>query len=81
MAPCSYSALHYPGPNPHILYGALVGGPNLEGEYEDDRSDYVKNEVAIDYNAGFQGAVAGNKEVFIIMLKYKMVSSSCFIPE
>lgn len=35
-----------------------MGGPNLQDEYEDVRNDAVKNEVAVDYNAGFQGAVA-----------------------
>ncbi len=45
-------------PNEHILYGALVGGPDAYGAYEDIRSDYIANEVAIDYNAGFSGALA-----------------------
>lgn len=40
------------------MYGALVGGPGINDDYEDDRGDYVKNEVAIDYNAGFQSALA-----------------------
>ncbi|XP_045104527.1 endoglucanase E-4-like isoform X2 [Portunus trituberculatus] len=47
-----------PGPNPHILYGALVGGPAEDGTYEDDREDYVHNEVACDYNAAYTGALA-----------------------
>ncbi|MFW5996309.1 MAG: glycoside hydrolase family 9 protein [Halanaerobiaceae bacterium] len=42
----------------HTLYGALVGGPDEDGDYEDDISDYQLNEVAIDYNAGFVGALA-----------------------
>ncbi|XP_069105272.1 uncharacterized protein [Argopecten irradians] len=46
-------------PNHHILLGALVGGPGNNDEYEDRRTDYVKNEVTCDYNAGFQSAVAG----------------------
>ncbi len=37
----------------HILYGALVGGPNEDGSYKDDRDDFINNEVATDYNAGF----------------------------
>jgi endoglucanase len=42
----------------HILYGALVGGPdNLDG-YSDDRDNYINNEVACDYNALFSGALA-----------------------
>ncbi|HEX6290783.1 MAG TPA: glycoside hydrolase family 9 protein [Herpetosiphonaceae bacterium] len=42
----------------HVLYGALVGGPNSSDGYTDSRSDYVMNEVATDYNAGFTGALA-----------------------
>lgn len=42
-----------PETNRHTLYGALVGGPNQDGSYEDDRGNYINNEVATDYNAGF----------------------------
>ena len=42
----------------HILYGALVGGPDASDGYTDMVSDYCKNEVACDYNAGFTGALA-----------------------
>lgn len=49
------------GPNPNLLKGALVGGPDGNDNYQDSRSDYVKNEVACDYNAGFQSALAGLK--------------------
>jgi endoglucanase len=47
-------------PNLHTLYGALVGGPDRPNDfsYADVRSDYIRNEVAIDYNAGFSGALA-----------------------
>lgn len=37
----------------HVLYGALVGGPDESGNYVDDRNNYINNEVATDYNAGF----------------------------
>ncbi|MCQ2464956.1 MAG: glycoside hydrolase family 9 protein [Oscillospiraceae bacterium] len=37
----------------HVLYGALVGGPGKSGDYEDAVDNYVNNEVADDYNAGF----------------------------
>lgn len=37
----------------HILYGALVGGPNQDGSYEDNVQNYTNNEVATDYNAGY----------------------------
>ncbi len=43
----------------HILYGALVGGPSsANDQYTDSRSDYIMNEVATDYNAGFTSALA-----------------------
>ena len=49
-----------PAASRHILYGALVGGPSAatDTSYVDDRSNYICNEVAMDYNAGFTGAVA-----------------------
>ena len=47
------------GPNPQVIAGALVGGPNDQDQYADKRADYVANEVAVDYNAGFTGALAG----------------------
>lgn len=59
-ASCSHDFYEMKYPNPHVLYGAIVGGPGPNDEYDDVRSDYVRNEVAVDYNAGFQGAVAGN---------------------
>lgn len=37
----------------HVLYGALVGGPGKDGKYEDAVDNYVNNEVADDYNAGY----------------------------
>ncbi|NLT10560.1 MAG: glycoside hydrolase [Ruminococcus sp.] len=45
--------LAVPGYARHILYGALVGGPNEDGSYTDNRQDFINNEVATDYNAGF----------------------------
>ena len=42
----------------HVLYGALVGGPSSANDsYTDSRADYVMNEVATDYNAGFTSAL------------------------
>ncbi|XP_037040724.1 endoglucanase E-4-like [Bradysia coprophila] len=57
-AACNWSAFSAPGPNPQILNGALVGGPDRYDNYVDDRADYVANEVTLDYNAGFQSALA-----------------------
>nr|BAD01504.1 cellulase [Haliotis discus hannai] len=58
-APCSETNLHTAGPSPHILVGAIVGGPDNDDSYKDNREDYVHNEVACDYNSGFQSALAG----------------------
>lgn len=56
---CGDAMLTASGPSPQILYGGLVGGPDQSDNYVDNREDYVMNEVAIDYNAGFQSALAG----------------------
>lgn len=47
-----------PSEHRHILYGALVGSPTATDGFNDLVSDYEANEVAIDYNAGFTGALA-----------------------
>ncbi|GIO11312.1 endoglucanase [Cohnella xylanilytica] len=47
-----------PANHRHVLYGALVGGPNSSDAYTDSIGDYVSNEVATDYNAGFTGVLA-----------------------
>lgn len=54
-----------PAPNAYILHGALVGGPARNGDYDDVRTNYVQNEVATDYNAGFSGALAGVYEALV----------------
>lgn len=41
------------------LLGALVGGPDEDDYYEDNMDMYQFSEVAIDYNAGLVGALAG----------------------
>ncbi|RDI16762.1 processive endocellulase [Lentzea flaviverrucosa] len=52
-------SIQEPAVSRHVLYGALVGGPSTNNDaYTDSRSDYVMNEVALDYNAGFTGALA-----------------------
>ncbi|KAG8331901.1 hypothetical protein J6590_032602 [Homalodisca vitripennis] len=57
--PCTWTEFGLDRPNPQILYGALVSGPDENDFYQDKREDYVYNEVTLDYNAGFQSAVAG----------------------
>lgn len=53
-------SLQVPTQQRHILYGAVVGGPlsTDDFDYADDRADFRRNEVATDYNSGFNGAVA-----------------------
>ncbi|MCX2835461.1 glycoside hydrolase family 9 protein [Microbulbifer thermotolerans] len=51
-------SLQDPVENRHTLVGALVGGPDTSDNFVNDRGDYVLNEVATDYNAGFTGALA-----------------------
>ncbi|MGC1481279.1 MAG: glycoside hydrolase family 9 protein, partial [Chthoniobacterales bacterium] len=55
-----------PVENRHVLYGAMVGGPSApdDGSYSDERTNYITNEVALDYNAGFTGALAALVEEF-----------------
>ncbi|HAI78221.1 MAG TPA: hypothetical protein DCM18_03885, partial [Ruminococcus sp.] len=43
----------------HVLYGALVGGPDASDKHNDITADWIYNEVTIDYNAAFVGASAG----------------------
>ena len=42
----------------NILMGALVGGPDLQDNWVDDRNDWIRNEVGVGYNAAFTGALA-----------------------
>ena len=46
-------------PNHWTLYGALIGGPKTAVDnIDNDRNDYVTNEVSLDYNCGFTGLLA-----------------------
>ncbi|CAH1443562.1 unnamed protein product [Lactuca virosa] len=45
-------------PNPNILVGAIVGGPDRNDNYADDRSNYIQSEPATYINAPFVGAAA-----------------------
>nr|AXQ39837.1 beta-1,4-endoglucanase [Loboptera decipiens] len=57
-ATCDWNTFSGTQPNAHVLNGALVGGPGINDDYQDVRNDAVHNEVACDYNAGFQSALA-----------------------
>ena len=56
-----------PAPNAHVINGGMVGGPDQWGGYQDVRTDYVHNEVALDYNAALSGALAGLSQVDALM--------------
>ncbi|KAF3440968.1 hypothetical protein FNV43_RR19254 [Rhamnella rubrinervis] len=45
-------------PNPNILTGAIVGGPNQNDGFQDDRSDYSHSEPATYINAAIVGPLA-----------------------
>ena len=51
-------------PERHILYGALVGGADINDQYHDNVNEYVYSETGLDYNAGFVGALAGMSRYF-----------------
>ncbi|KAK9807813.1 hypothetical protein WJX72_010109 [[Myrmecia] bisecta] len=56
---CGFDYFNAATPNPHVLNGALVGGPSDAWDtYADARNNYQSNEVAMDYNAGFTGVLA-----------------------
>jgi endoglucanase len=52
--------MNNPVEHQHILWGALVGGPDANDYHIDATTEYAYNEVAIDYNAAFVGALAGH---------------------
>ncbi|KAG4075281.1 hypothetical protein HA402_003072 [Bradysia odoriphaga] len=57
-APCDWNNYDTDEPNHQILFGALVGGPDRNDQYNDRRTEAQMNRVSIDYNSGFQSSVA-----------------------
>lgn len=45
-------------PNPNVLQGAIVGGPDQNDNYDDSRSNYMQNEPAIANTAPLVGVLA-----------------------
>ncbi|MCR5717955.1 MAG: glycoside hydrolase family 9 protein, partial [Oscillospiraceae bacterium] len=68
------SDVHDGAPNKYVLVGALVGGPNASGYYQDKRDEYETNEVAVDYQANLVCAAAA------LYGKYKTGSTVTSIP-
>ena len=56
--------MNVPATHRHTLWGALVGGPDATDAHKDITTDYVLNEVAVDYNAGLTSALAGLYQYF-----------------
>ncbi|KAL4638276.1 hypothetical protein ACB092_03G135300 [Castanea dentata] len=47
-----------PQGNPNVIYGALVGGPNQNDDFSDDRSNYEETEPTLSGNAPLIGLFA-----------------------
>lgn len=58
---CSWGSAFWPGrdnPNQNLVSGALVAGPDFKERYVDDRT-FSNSKVAVHYNVGLLGAIAG----------------------
>ncbi|KAL6182785.1 hypothetical protein ACLB2K_044198 [Fragaria x ananassa] len=58
--PCNdgFQYFHSGSPNPNVLVGAIVGGPDNKDNFADDRNNYQQSEPATYINAPFVGALA-----------------------
>uniref|UniRef100_A0A1D1YQI1 Endoglucanase n=1 Tax=Anthurium amnicola TaxID=1678845 RepID=A0A1D1YQI1_9ARAE len=58
--PCNegFRYLYSGSPNPNVLVGAVVGGPDSGDSFADDRNNYQQSEPATYINAPFVGALA-----------------------
>ncbi|XP_060562544.1 endoglucanase E-4-like, partial [Ruditapes philippinarum] len=56
---CGWSFYESLSDNQNTLIGALVGGPDVNDYHKDTRQNKLGNSVALEYNAGFQSALAG----------------------
>lgn len=52
-----FSVMNSQSPNPNILIGAVVGGPDQNDRFPDQRSDYEQSEPATYINAPLVGAL------------------------
>ncbi|KAF3340629.1 endoglucanase 3 isoform X2 [Carex littledalei] len=53
-----FSALYSGAPNPNLLTGAVIGGPDAQDRFTDQRNDYAHSEPATYINAPLVGALA-----------------------
>ena len=52
--------------HPHVLYGALVGGPDENDEWTDNCPDFQHNEPAVDYVAPLASAAAALRHLSLV---------------
>ncbi|NP_001151458.1 endoglucanase 1 precursor [Zea mays] len=53
-----FTALYAGGANPNLLVGAVVGGPDMQDRFPDERNDHEHSEPATYINAPLVGALA-----------------------
>lgn len=53
-----FSVMRSQSPNPNILVGAVIGGPDQHDRFPDQRSDYEQSEPATYINAPLVGTLA-----------------------
>lgn len=53
-----FQYLYSGSPNPNVLVGAVIGGPDSKDNFADDRNNYQQSEPATYINAPFVGALA-----------------------
>lgn len=75
-APCGWPDYGKDTPNPQILYGALVSGPDEADQFQDRREEYIYTEVTLDYNAGFTSALAGLLQLQLKNVAWKLLEKS-----
>ncbi|KAJ8568309.1 hypothetical protein K7X08_027842 [Anisodus acutangulus] len=54
----TFQSLNSGSPNPNVLVGAIVGGPDSRDNFEDDRNNYQQSEPATYINAPLVWALA-----------------------
>ncbi|MED6223967.1 hypothetical protein PIB30_079310 [Stylosanthes scabra] len=64
-----------PGPNPNVVYGGLVGGPDKNDEFSDDRSNYEQTEPTLSGSAPLVGIFAKLHSLYGNSGYYHVVSS------
>lgn len=53
-----FDYMHSESPNPNVLVGAVVGGPDQNDRFPDERSDYEQSEPSTYINAPLVGTLA-----------------------